>query len=892
MDPALLRHTRRPALFLLLISVMAALAAAAFWLLGDLPAPTPAALQPIRPSTLIYDRRGRLLAEVIGAQGKQAPLPFAALPAACWQATVAVEDSRFFHHPGVDLLAIGRAVYQNWRSGGIVSGASTITQQLARNTLMTPEERYEPSLRRKLREAWLALQIELRYSKQEILAFYLNQVYYGNFAYGLEAAAQAYFGKPAQELNLAECSLLAGLLQNPAVYNPLQNLEAARYRQATVLNLMVLHGYVDRTEAELALAENLRFAATPFPLAAPHFVSYVEAQLERLVAAQRLARVEHAHMPTPLGQNGAPAAHAVDPDLSGLRVYTTLDLDWQRAAEEIVVRRLEQLRREKDAPSDRRVDNAAVVVLEPNTGAIRTMVGSPDYFNAAIDGAVNAAVALRQPGSALKPITYAAAMDPQRAAAAGRPPLTAATVIADVRTVFLTAEGEPYTPENYDRVWHGPVSARTALASSYNVPAVKVLQSIGLDALIDQAQRQGITTFRADGLGPTAPAPYGLALTLGGGEVTLLELTGAYAAFANGGYRVEPYAIERVEDAAGQIVWQMAECRAPGCQGSRGRRVLDERVAYLITDILSDDDARAPSFGRGSVLKLSRPAAVKTGTTTDWRDNWTIGYTPDLVTGVWVGNADNTPMLGVSGVSGAGPIWHDVMLMVHHNLPPRAFSQPPGLVRATVCIDSGLLPTQWCLRRRSELFIAGTEPREFDTVYRPLAIDVCAGTEQTPRLAGPETPVQCVAERVYRVYPPELAEWALANNLPQPPAAVDGQPWAVSDGAPPAAVLAAVQPNAGQSPSLSLSSPDPNGVYRLSDALPADVQQLRLAVQPSSAAWQRVMFYVDGQAVGAATAAPFEVWWPLQRGSHQISALALDPAGREVASEAIWIEVR
>ncbi|MEI2692857.1 MAG: transglycosylase domain-containing protein [Anaerolineae bacterium] len=539
----------------------------------------------------------------------------------------------------------------------------------------------------------------MRYDKQEILALYLNQVYFGNFAYGLEGAAHSYFGKSARDLDLAECSLLAGLVQNPEVYNPIYNLESARWRQSNVLAAMVAHGYIPRGEAELALAERLQFAATPFPIQAPHFVSYVEAQLERLLGAERVSQ-------------------------GGLRVVTTLDLDWNRQAEASVGYRLGQLQQAQDAPPDRRIENAAVVLLDPQSGAIRAMVGSPNYFDASIDGAMNGALALRQPGSALKPLTYAAALDPARAAAAGRAPFTAATVIADVRTAFLTAEGEPYVPQNYDMQWHGPVSVRTALASSYNLPAVKVLDAIGIPALLDQAQRQGITSFRPAGgqadfntassgtpaqLTATRPArseqrqTYGLALTLGGGEVSLLELTGAYATFANGGRKVTPYAIERIEDVDGNILW-----RAPHDSELRTtHHALDPRVAYLITDILSDDDARAPSFGRNSVLKLGRPAAVKTGTTTDWRDNWTVGYTPNLVGGVWVGNADNTPMAGVSGVSGAGPIWRDVMEMAHKGLPAARFRQPDGLVRAEVCIDFGpaahpmvLPPAQRAVHRR------------------------------------------------------------------------------------------------------------------------------------------------------------------------------------------------
>jgi membrane peptidoglycan carboxypeptidase len=852
-----------------------ALLAFGYWLVGDLPAPTLANLAAARPSTLLFDRHGQLLFEAIGDQGKQRALSFEQIPAACWQATVAVEDSRFFQHPGVDPLAIGRAAVQNWRSGTVVSGASTITQQLARTTLMTAEERYEQSLRRKLREAWLALLIELRYSKQEVLAMYLNQVYYGNFAYGLEAAAHGYFGKSAADLDLAECSLLAGLVQNPEVYNPIYNLESARWRQSNVLAAMVLHGTIARGEAELALAEGLQFAATPFPIQAPHFVSYVVAQLERLLGAERVSQ-------------------------GGLRVMTTLELDWNRQAEAAVGYRLGQLAQAKDAPPDRRIENAAVMLLDPQSGAIRTMIGSPNYFDAGIDGAMNAALALRQPGSAFKPLTYAAAMDPSRAAAAGREPFTAATVIADVRTAFLTAEGEPYVPQNYDMQWHGPVSVRTALASSYNLPAVKVLDEIGVPALIDQAQWQGITSFRPAGAlsrptgfdtpqtatQPTAPAgenrPYGLALTLGGGEVSLLELTAAYAAFANGGAKVTPYAIERIEDIDGNILWRAqhdSELRLT-------HYAVDPRVAYLITDILSDDDARAPSFGRNSVLKLSRPAAAKTGTTTDWRDNWTVGYTPDLVGGVWVGNADNTPMLGVSGVSGAGPIWRDVMEMAHKGLPAARFSQPDGLVRTEVCIDSGLLPTQWCTRRRSELFIAGTEPVEFDTVYQPVAVDRCRGG-----VAGPETAPECVEQRVLRVYPPELREWALAQGIEQP---VGSRQWAVGSEQSPDASGQETQPATGnrQPDGLTLISPDPNSVFRRSAGMPDELQQVRLAARPLGAALPtEVTFLVNGQPAGRATRLPFETWWTLQPGAHHIAAVAVDADGHQVTSEGLWIEV-
>ena len=528
-------------------------------------------------SILITDRTGRTLYEAIDPNGsKQAPVPLAEIPLACRNATIATEDSRFYAHPGVDLLGIARALWQNWRTGEAIAGTSTLTQQLARNLYLPEAERTEHTLRRKLREAWLAWRLERTYSKDELLALYLNTTYYGHFATGIEAAAQAYFGVHARELDLAQCALLAGLPQAPTAYNPIENPEAAQRRQAVVLGLMARHGTITPAQAEEAGGERLAFAATPFPIEAPHFVMWVQSQLETLLGADRVRA-------------------------GGLRVTTTLDLDWQRQAEAIVARRLAQLRPcaagfslaegcDADADPARRVDNAALIALDPHTGAVLALVGSPDYFDPAISGAVNAALAQRQPGSAIKPLTYAAALDPERAREAGEAPLTAATIIPDLRAAFLTAEGEPYVPNNYDRRYHGPVTVRTALANSYNIPAVRTLDAIGVDALIEQAARLGIPwdrEARSWGLGTRDPglglgnrgqrlegerqqsegetarpldeqrpaARYGLSLTLGGGEVRLLDLTAAYAAFANGGSHVAPYAIARVETLDGEMVW-------------------------------------------------------------------------------------------------------------------------------------------------------------------------------------------------------------------------------------------------------------------------------------------------------------------------------------------------
>jgi 1A family penicillin-binding protein len=829
-----LRHRVHLAILLLLAALLGGAALFARWL-GPLPDLSALEGRAASPSTLILDRHGRLLYEVADPKrGKHTPIPLARVPLACRQATLATEDAAFYSHPGVDAWAVLRALWQNLRAGQTVSGASTLTQQLARNLLLSPEERGQRTLRRKLREALLALALELRYSKDDLLALYLNQTYYGHFAVGLEAAAQAYFGKSAAELGLAECALLAGLPQWPAGYNPLENPEAARQRQATVLGLMVKHGYLSAEDAARAAREPLRFAATPFPIRAPHFVMYVLGLLEEELGRERLAQ-------------------------GGLRVYTTLDLGWQETAEDIIRYRLRQLAEDPNAPRERRVENAALVALDPYTGHILAMVGSPDYFNPRISGAVNAALALRQPGSAIKPITYAAAFDPERAARRGQQPYTPATMVADVRTAFPTREGTPYVPRNYDLEYHGPVLLRQALAASLNIPAVKVLQFVGLEDFVAQAQRLGLRTLED-------PNRYGLALTLGGGEVRLLDLTAAYAAFANGGRQVVPMAILRVEDAQGRVVrtWEPR----------LGPQAVSPQVAYLITDILSDNQARAAAFGEASPLYLGFPAAAKTGTTTDWRDNWTLGYTPDLAVGVWVGNADNAEMLGVSGIAGAAPIWRDFMLAVRRG--GRAFPRPEGLVEVEVCADTGLLPNDLCPRRR-ELFIAGTEPTTRDETYRVVVIDAATG-----ELATESTPSGRRVVRVARLLPADLHEWARQHGILL----------AADVGAPITGGAGKIAGRAETGAALVLTSPDPNAAFRLSPTLPADVQRLEVAARPGDGiALKRLTLLADGVPLAEFTGPPYRAWWPLQEGRHEFRAVGLTQDGREVVSATVAITV-
>ena len=777
------------------------------------------------PSSVIVDRHGEHLYELIDPHGgAQRAIPLDEMPLHLRQAVIATEDATFYGNPGFSLPAMVRALWQNLRHGEIVSGASTITQQVARQT-MPPAERYEQSVRRKVREVWLAYRLTRTHSKDEILALYLNTSYFGNQAYGIDAAARGYFAKPARELNLAESALLVGLLQSPAAHNPLTHPDAARARQTIVLERMASAGYITEDRATLALREPLYYGGEPFGIRAPHFSLLVREQLASILDEETLAQ-------------------------GGLTVVTTLDWGLQREAEVQVRRHLDTLNQPSAEAPGHRVRNAAVVALAPD-GAVRVMVGSPDYFDASISGAVNAALALRQPGSALKPFTYAAAFE------RGMSP---ATVVSDVRTTFVTAEGEPFVPINYDRVFRGPVPLREALGSSYNVVAVRVQDRIGIPALPDMAQRVGITSL-------SQPERHGLALTLGGAEVSLLQLTGAYGTLATGGQLVRPYLIAEVRDAQGRVLYAH-EPPAP-------QQTMDARVAYMVTDILADPAARIPGFGRGSALELPYPAAVKTGTTNQWRDNWAVGYTSEWTVGVWVGNADNTPMERASGVTGAAPIWNAIMRLAHPTA-PMPLGRPEGLVDVEICTRSGLLPTEACAHRRHELFLPEHAPTETCDMHRILVLDALTGEPATP-----STPQERRVRRTVTYWPADALAWALEQGLPMPhgwtgerdPLA-NGQARARDDAAP------------------YLTSPDHRGVYRLSHELPQEHQQLRIAaVCPACAVGDELHLWANGALLYTWVTPPYHLLWPLAEGEHVLSIVHHPLGANPVEGEPVEIAV-
>jgi penicillin-binding protein 1C len=793
-----------------------------FWLFADLPSIDQLQAGLALPSTRIYDRNGKLLYEILPPDGgRNTAIPLASLPQYCIDAVISTEDANFYDHPGVDIAGILRAFWINLRGGEVLAGGSTITQQVARNLLLDPEQRAERSLRRKLRESILAIQLQNVYTKDEVLALYINQSYFGNLAYGIEGAARAYFGKSAPELSLAECAMLAGILQNAALYNPLTDMDAAKERQEVALRLMVQNGKLTQGEADTAKADELQFAAARFPIQAPHFVMAVWTQLQRDYPEQLYT--------------------------GGLEVTTTVDLDWQNAAQDIAQRQLFNLNNPLPGEVAAGAHNAALVAIDPYTGQVLTMLGSPDYFDDSIDGNVNAALAPRQPGSALKPFTYAAALDPNQPV-----PWTAATMILDVETPFITRKLQSYTPANFGLVEHGPVLVREALGSSMNIPAVVTLEHIGISTLVQLLDNAGVHTL-ADN------TSIDLAITLGGGEVRLFDLTQAYSIFPNGGYRVLPTLILNVSDHAGNVLYQWQP-------HTLSNRVIDPRVAYIISDILSDNAARIPGFGTHSALNIGRTAAAKTGTTTDFRDNWIVGYTPNLVVGVWVGNADNTPMQDITGVSGAAPIWNAFLRQVLLGQPELSFQPPSGIVRAEVCALSGLLPTPACRQRKTELFIDGTVPTEYDNFYQTFTID-----SETGMLADDTTPPERQVDQVYVVLPQEARDWGVRNGIQPPP-------------------LGALVESPDQNEGLRLLEPDPYTVFQISPITPPDTQRLRLTVGTLPET-ESVTYQMDGEILGTVDTAPWVLWWPLELGDHELVATALLSDGTEQMSEAISFTV-
>ncbi len=609
-------------------------------------------------TTKIYDRYGRLLYRIYKDENRTL-VPLSRIPQNLVHATIAIEDREFYNHHGFSLRGIMRASVANLE-GKSIQGGSTITQQLIKNTLLTPEKTFK----RKIREVLLSIIVDAAYTKEEILEMYFNEIPYGGSTYGAEEAAQKYFGKSVQDLTLAESALLAGLPAAPTVYSPFgSNPEMAFYRQAEVLRRMVEDEYITQEQAEEAKKQEIKFASNTDDIRAPHFVMYVRNLLVQRYGEEALST-------------------------QGLEIRTTLDLDMQNIAQEEVSKEVDKLK-------NLRVSNGAALVTNPQTGEIMAMVGSRDYFDFKHDGQVNVTIRPRQPGSSIKPLTYATALEQGK--------LTPSSVIQDAPITYQIPGSPPYSPKNYDGRYHGNVTVRESLGSSYNIPAVKTLASVGISTVIDKGEQMGITTWKDR-------SRFGLSLTLGGGEVLMTDMATLYGSFANYGYRVDLNPILEIKNYHGETLYRNS-CALDNL-GCPRVRVLDPRVAYQITNILMDNKARTPAFGPSSVLYIpNQQVAVKTGTTNNLRDNWTIGYTTDYLVATWVGNNNNQPMSYVaSGITGASPIWNNIMRRLLSNEHPSTFSEPSGLVKVNICKTTGTLPCSGCPNVGEEYFMEGSQP--------------------------------------------------------------------------------------------------------------------------------------------------------------------------------------
>lgn len=682
------------------VAVVATVFLYLFW---GLPLPTNLSSEQYPVSTKILDRNGQLIYEIY-TDKKRTPVEIEELPDYIKESTIAIEDKDFYKHYGFSITGILRAAYKTvFRQK--LEGGSTLTQQLVKNALLTPER----TIRRKVREFTLSMIVETLYSKDQILEMYLNQIPYGGTAYGIEAASEYYFGKPAKDLTLGEAALLAGLPAAPSKYSPFGSRpELAKQRQETVLRRMIEEGYISEEDAEEVKGEELKFAEVEVPKA-PHFALWIKEQLaenygERVV------------------------------EQGGLRVTTTLDLELQEFAQQAVATEVAKL-----AQYD--VGNGAALVTRPKTGEILAMVGSKDYFAKDEDGKVNVIFAKRQPGSSIKPLNYALALKDEK--------ITPATPLADVPTCFSVPGQPAYCPRNYDFEFHGNQQVRFALGNSFNIPAVRVLALNGVENFVEFAKQMGITTF-------TDPSNYGLSLTLGGGEVRPYDMAVAFGTLANQGIKQDLVAIKKAEDWRGRVLEENE------FEELTGDRVLDPEVTFLVSHILLDNNARTAAFGAGSYLNVAGhpEVSVKTGTTNDRRDNWTIGYTEYATVVSWVGNNDNTPMSGaVSGVSGASPIWNKVMREVLDRAEDGRYDedeeghawprQPSGVVGANVCSDTGNLPggseeDPGC-PTRFEYFLEDNVGAKIEAGQKDLQIDKTTGA-----LAGPDTPPENIETQNHR----------------------------------------------------------------------------------------------------------------------------------------------
>ena len=749
--------TRRRKFALLLL-----VAAGLFWLP---PLPAELSLESGNSPTLL-DRHGRPLRQLLGAhEGVNTFVKLKSMPPLLVEAFLVSEDRRFFWHPGVDPAAVTRALWTNLRSGERVSGGSSITQQLVRNLL----GHHHRNWKNKLLESYYAVRLEAVTRKSELLEHYLNRVPFGNQLYGVEAAARGYFGRPVAELSLKQSAALAVLVRSPSTLDP--NFEGQRQDLAELANALIdrmyQQGSIGRERWQIAKDEQLILDPDPDRFLAAHFCDWLLSQ--------------------------------------GQKTRTTLDLDLQREIEELVSSHLRRL-------SHKQVSQAAVVVLEVESGDVLAMIGSRDYFDFTRDGQVNAVLSPRQPGSTLKPFTYGLAIEQG---------WSGGTLLPDL-DLYPSDRGESFIPKNYDERYHGPVSLRQSLGCSYNVPAVRALEMVGVEALLERLRSLGMQHLARE------PEYYGLGLTLGDGEVTLLELANAYRALARGGQ------------------WSAVR----GCLDDplpRSEAVMDPVAAYLITDILADDRARLQAFGTPNALEFPFPVAVKTGTSKGFRDNWTVGYTPKHVVAVWAGNFDGRPMVEVSGLTGAGPLFHEVMALVGDG---GDFAAPEGVKSEKVCAISGLLPNEVCPHKKRELFDERFPVQDRCTVHRRLSVDLRTGYQ-----AQPSTPAHYLKEKTYTVYEPLYRNWMVESGHELPPEpALTGH-------------------------SIRIAFPQNESIFKRDPVLRKEHQCIVFKAVVAEQV-DRIEWWVDGRREGITKHPRFS--WQLRPGYHQIEVRANGHKSRPV----------
>jgi len=738
-------------------------------------------------SRRILDSQGQLLREVVNTDGARARwVDFNDISPLVISATIAVEDARFYSHPGIDIPSVFRAVRQNTTSGRVVSGASTLTMQLSRLLYNHPH-----SMWGKLKQAYDALRLERTLGKDQILTQYLNRAFYGAGAVGIEAASQRYFGKPNLHLSLAEAALLAGLPKAPSNLNPLIAPKAARKRQRFVLKRMLEEGRILHEAYKRACKEPLYFREQLPKLTAMHFTDYVLS------------------LEPPPGD-----------------VVTTLDSGLQEQIERLVSDHVESL-------MSGGLTNAAVVVLDNRDGGILAMVGSTDYWNAD-GGSVNGTLARRQPGSTLKPFTYALAFERG---------FTPASMVADIETQYLGRSGTLFFPKNYSEKFSGPVLIGEALGRSLNVPAIRVANAVGVNSLLKRLRKAGFVSL------DRGADHYGLGLTLGNGEVTLLELAQGYAMFARGGRRCTARVFRDVPMETPEHVF-------PGT------------ICFLITDILSDQALRIRAFGAANPLLFDFPMAVKTGTSNNWRDNWVVGYTGQYTVAVWTGDFGGSPMNGMSGTIGAGPLFHKVAhLVVHRGAVQRipVSPRPPGGVeQVVVCSLSGMAPSEHCPNRCSVYVLKEDRPRPVCRMHKLVRLDRRNGL-----LASDRCPSAFVEERVFEVLPPLYAQWQAGHKSPRPP--VRYSPYCPPDG---------IVSNA-----LVVTEPREGEVYLLEPGYDRSLQTLRFSGEVDPVL-PGVTWLVDGREVSVVEW-PYHADWVMAKGTH-----TLVMKGGGMQSDPIRFEIR